>query len=137
MYKAHRYITIDSSPKAGQQMLGGKQQNISWPRASSLEKQVYVQLQLDRDYFPLASLLYGENPINEKLFRLDSKNNIIYFAENKLIQSATLFDINGKLVIHESFPLTQFDVSALPKGNYILSIVLRSSEGRAFKINIQ
>ncbi len=78
-----------------------------------------------------------ENPTNEKLFRLDSKNHVIYFTENKLIQSATLFDINGKLVIHESFPLTQFDVSALPKGNYILSFGLRSNGRKTFKINLQ
>ena len=70
MYRAHRYLTMDASPKAGYQILGGTQQYIPWPRQLSFEDQVHTELRVDRRYFPLATLPYGEFSVYEKACRV-------------------------------------------------------------------
>lgn len=66
----YRYITVDASPKAGYQILGGTQQYITWPKGLSQAEQVRAELKVNRRYFPLATLPYGEFSVYEKACRV-------------------------------------------------------------------
>ncbi|MDG5491293.1 T9SS type A sorting domain-containing protein [Psychroserpens sp. SPM9] len=84
-----------------------------------------VKYTLDLQALSIDESEYSEDFIS--VFPNPAKDSVTITSSKETIESLALYDLTGKM-IHKSFGKNQVDVSALPKGVYLLTIEVHSGQ---------